>query len=204
MEAETRPEDTQPPEPSLLCVDLDGTLVKTDLLFEMLLLLLKRQPLQLFNLPVWLLGGKAHLKRQLARRVEVDVTCLPYHEPLLTYLSEEHLLGRTLVLATATDERVARKVAGHLGIFDEVVASDGVTNCSGWRKAEAIKGVCGERGFTYVGDAPVDLAVWEHAGGAVVVGNRRGLEHKVARLERTFGSEPRPHELLRGCASTSG
>ena len=113
-----------------LCVDLDGTLIKTDLLFELFLLLVKRRPLDLFKVPGWLLKGRAYLKQRLAASVKLDVTCLPYREPLLSFLREQKAAGRKLTLATAADERVAGQIAEHLGVFGTVVASDGVTNLS--------------------------------------------------------------------------
>lgn len=179
-----------------LCVDLDGTLVKTDLLFELLMVLLKTRPLALFRLPGWLLKGKANLKRELASHVDLDVTCLPYREPLLEFLREEHHAGRTLVLATAADERVAHKVAAHLGIFSTVVASDGAVNCSGSAKLSALERTCGEAGFTYVGDAPVDLRVWRQAKGAILVGRGTRFAGQLSNVERTFDDEKRPWELF--------
>ena len=77
-----------------LCVDLDGTLIKTDLLFELFLLLVKRRPLDLFRVPGWLLKGRAYLKQRLAASVKLDVTCLPYREPLLSFLREQKAAGR--------------------------------------------------------------------------------------------------------------
>ena len=86
-----------------LVVDLDGTLLKTDLLLESLLVLLKQKPLCIFLLPIWLLKGKAYLKEQIARRVELDVSVLPYRNELVDYLEVQRALGRSIVLATATD-----------------------------------------------------------------------------------------------------
>lgn len=179
-----------------LCVDLDGTLIKTDVLVELFVLLLKTRPVDLFRVPGWLLRGKAHLKKELAARVDLDVTCLPYREPLLEFLRSEHRAGRKLVLATAADERVAQKVAAHLDIFSTVVASDGVVNLSGSAKLDALERTCGEEGFTYVGDAPVDLAVWREAKGAILVGRGTRFARQLTNVERTFDDEKRPGELL--------
>ncbi|CAA9562190.1 MAG: Integral membrane protein [uncultured Truepera sp.] len=180
-----------------LCVDLDGTLIKTDLLFEMLLLLLKTRPLALFQLPLWLFKGKAHFKQELAARAHLDVTCLPYRAPLLSFLKDEQRAGRKLVLATAADARVARQVAAHLGIFSAVVASDGAVNCSGSRKLGALERECGPEGFVYVGDAPVDLQVWRHARGAILVGGGNRFVKQLNNVERTFEDDTRPWEALR-------
>src|ERR1700741_4298438 len=107
-----------------LCVDLDGTLVKTDILVESLLLLLKAKPFYLFLLPFWLFKGKAHLKREVALVVNLDVAALPYNSELLAYLVEEHRSRRRIVLATAAESSVANRIAEHLGVFSAVLARD--------------------------------------------------------------------------------
>ena len=119
--------------PPPLCVDLDGTLIKTDLLIESFFLLLKTHPLVVLLVPFWLLCGKARLKQELARRVELDVATLPYHPAFLTWLCEQHARGRYLVLATSAAETFARQVADHLGIFSQVTATTDDANLSGQR-----------------------------------------------------------------------
>ena len=82
-----------------LYVDLDGTLTYTDLLFESVLLLIKRNPLYIFLCVVWLLQGRGYMKAQIARRIRLDVALLPYNDELLAYLKQQHAAGRRLVLA---------------------------------------------------------------------------------------------------------
>jgi 4-hydroxybenzoate polyprenyltransferase/phosphoserine phosphatase len=152
-----------------LVVDLDGTLVKTDLLVESLLALLKQQPSCLPMLPVWLARGRAYLKQQIARRVALDAAALPYRNELLQYIKDQRALGRTIVLATAADARYARQVADHVKLFDVVVASDGITNLSGESKRERLVKAFGEKGFDYAGNHRQDLIVWSSARRAIVV-----------------------------------
>lgn len=165
-----------------LVVDLDGTLLKTDLLLESLLSLLRRSPLSLYLLPFWLLKGRAHLKREIARRGRLDVTLLPYRTDLLERLRVEHENGRPLVLATASDERLAQQVADYLKIFDSVLASDGSTNLSGERKRECLVSQFGEKGFDYAGNEKRDLAVWSAARKAIVVSANERLVRAVERV----------------------
>src|ERR1700691_136334 len=99
-----------------LCVDLDGTLIKTDVLWESLMQLLKRNPFWLLAVPFWLLRGRAAMKGEIAARVELDPASLPYHGPFLEYLKAEHARGRMLILATAADQRLAQSVARHVGL----------------------------------------------------------------------------------------
>src|SRR5215472_11861999 len=139
-----------------LCVDLDGTLVRSDLLLESLWAMLRHRPLFALWLPLWWIRGRPHLKREIARRAQVDVTLLPYREELLTRLRSERARGRRLVLATASDALLAAPVARHLGVFDEVIASNGELNLKGRTKRDALTMRFGEKGFDYVGDARAD------------------------------------------------
>lgn len=172
-----------------LVVDLDGTLVKTNLLFEGLLALLKRNPLYLVAVLLWLIKGKAYLKRQIARRVQLDVATLPYHVELLEALECARDEGRQLVLATAADERLAHRVADHLQLFDAVLASDGETNLSGRDKRDRLVAEFGEQGFDYAGNSRPDLAVWAASRQAVVVNAERGVLRaglQVARIGEVY------------------
>ena len=140
-----------------LVVDLDGTLVSSDLQVESVFALLKRNILFAFVLPLWLLRGRARLKQQIAERIDVDPHLLPYHDSFLEYLRDEHSRGRRLILATASNEKYARVIASHLGIFDRVLASDADVNLAGERKLARLLELYGERGFDYAGNAMVDL-----------------------------------------------
>jgi 4-hydroxybenzoate polyprenyltransferase/phosphoserine phosphatase len=165
-----------------LCVDLDGTLIKSDLLWESLVRLLQRNPLYLPLVPLWLARGRAGLKEQLAARVAVDAARLPYHEPFLEFLREERRSGRPIFLVTASDRRMAEPVAAHLGLFAEVIASDGRTNLRGKNKAAKLVERFGERGFDYAGNSAVDLPVWAQSRRALVVNASPGLEARARKL----------------------
>lgn len=171
-----------------LCVDLDGTLLRSDLLLESALALLARRPWLLLALPFWLLGGKARLKREIASRVALDPATLPYDERVLALLREQP--QRRRVLCTASDETLAGPVAAHLGCFDDVLASDGRRNLSGRGKADALVARFGEKGFDYAGNARVDLAVWQRAHGALVVNAGDGLARAAARQCTLLGHLP--------------
>ena len=177
-----------------LCVDLDGTLIRSDILVESALSLLGRNPLYLLAYGYWLLRGKARLKREIAERAALDVSTLPYDARVLAWVSSESG-RRDIVLCTASDQKVAHSVAGHLGVFSEVFASDGVCNLSGVRKAAALSGRFGLRGFDYAGNGWVDLRVWKHARRAIVVNAGTWLTRTVQgrhEVEKVFPSERRP------------
>lgn len=179
-----------------LCVDLDGTLIRTDLLFESTLVLLKRNPLYLFVLPFWLLGGRAHVKRQIARRARVDIPTLPWDSRVLELLeAESH--HRPLVLCTASDRVLAEAVAQHLGCFDRIIASDGSRNLSGHCKAAALVEAYGERGFDYAGNETRDLAIWRYARHAYIVNAAEALAARARKVSEVVQVLPRERKGMR-------
>src|ERR1700760_2663842 len=135
-----------------LCVDLDGTLVKSDTLVDSLLLLARSRPAEFLQAPLWAFRGKAYLKREVTARVSLNVEHLPYNRALLEYLLREHGEGRRLYLATGADSVLAHRIADHLGIFQGVLSSDGTTNLTGNNKLAGFRNhFDGE--FDYIGNA---------------------------------------------------
>jgi 4-hydroxybenzoate polyprenyltransferase len=155
-----------------LCVDLDGTLTRTDLLFEAFFVLFKQNPFAIFLCIGWLLHGRAYLKEQIARRVTIDVGVLPYNTELVAYLRDEHSSGRHLYLCTATNQRLATQIAAHFGLFTGVLASTEDRNLFGRSKAQALVDQFGDGGFDYCGDAMADVPVWRQSRRAIVVGDK--------------------------------
>jgi phosphoserine phosphatase len=140
-----------------LCVDLDGTLVKTDTLVDSLLVLLRSRPLLVFKLPGWLLHGKAAFKKYLSQSITLDVAHLPYNRQLLQFLQQEHASGRQIYLATGADDSIASRVAAHLGFFAAVLGSDGATNLTGNKKLSSLHNLLGSASFDYIGNDTPDL-----------------------------------------------
>lgn len=164
-----------------LCVDLDGTLIHSDLLIESALSLLKKNPLFIFAMLLWLTKGRANLKRQIGNRVTLDTGLLPYNRELLTWLKTEASL-RPLVLATASDALLANAVAHEINLFSSVIASDGTTNLSGANKVRRLRELYGDRQFDYVGNEHVDLKVWKYSHTAIVASSSKSLRRQVTAL----------------------
>lgn len=163
-----------------LVVDLDGTLLKSDMLLETGLAFLRKRPARFYLPLLWLLhGGKARLKANLAEEVYVDVANLPFNEAVLEWLREEKSQGRSLVLATATHRIYAEKIGKHLGLFDRVLATEHATNLSASRKRDALIDVYGKEGFDYAGNSHDDVKVWEAANAAIVVDPDRGVARRA-------------------------
>jgi len=156
-----------------LCVDLDGTLVKSDTLLDGVCQLARIHPWQLLRIPVWLSGGKAKLKMEVAQRAQLDAARLPYNLELLRYLQAERREGRPIYLATGADGVLAERVAAHLRIFDGVLATDGETNLTSTRKLQRLKSRFGE--FDYIGNSRADLVLLAAARQAMIANPTRLL-----------------------------
>lgn len=172
-----------------LVVDLDGTLIRTDMLHESALRVFQDSPGNALRIPLWLSRGKAVLKERLAGLVEIDPASLPYNAELLEWLKVQKAEGRKLILCTASDKSLALAVAEHLTIFDEVMASDGITNLAGPNKAAALHQRFGKAGFDYVGNSSADIAVWRCARNAIIVNGSARLAKAAGgccEVERVF------------------
>jgi 4-hydroxybenzoate polyprenyltransferase len=171
-----------------LCVDLDGTLTPVDTLHENLMALVRQAPASLLSIPIWLRRGKAKMKQEMAARAAFDATNLPINPQLLAWLKSERATGRHLVLATAADVHIAEQVAAEVGLFDEIIASNGEKNLSANAKRAALVARFGERGFDYVGNEKADEQVWRSARKAIVVGSPNQVERarRIADVERVF------------------
>lgn len=172
-----------------LCVDLDGTLIRCDTIWVSMRWLLKRNPLRLFSILWWWLQGRAHLKRQLAAHAAFDVAALPYHREFMDWLKQEKARGRTLVLVTAADQCMGERVAEHVGLFDEVIGSDGRSNLRGDTKRRCLTGRFGTHAYDYAGNSSVDFGVWPDVRHAIIVNARPSISErarKMAHVERVF------------------
>ncbi|MEJ8572624.1 UbiA family prenyltransferase [Microbaculum marinum] len=202
-QAGTGAEATGPDTP--LVLDLDGSLIRCDLLHETALAYVRRNPLRIFVLARWLLEGRAAVKRKLAERVSVDVDFLPVNEELAAFATEAKANGRTVVLATAADVFLASAIARRFPFIDKVVASDGVTNIKGAAKADKLAELYPD-GFAYAGDSAADLAVWRRAKSVVIVEARGSVERDARQagpveavfprksVARAFAKAARPHQ----------
>ena len=152
------------------------------MLHESALRVMRDKPLHLLRIPYWLARGKAFLKSSLASHTRFDPAALPYNEDLLDWLRKQHAAGRRLVLCTASDRSIAEPIAEHVGLFDEVMASDGHANLAGRNKAAALEERFGRGGYDYVGNSSADLHVWQSARRAIVVNASERLARQAGKL----------------------
>ncbi|MHA3736454.1 UbiA family prenyltransferase [Pseudomonas sp. Eth.TT006] len=163
-------------------VDLDGTLLKSDLLFECAVSFFRNNPLQCLKPLAWLRHGKAYLKERLAQATDIDVTTLPYDPDVLWMIETQRNCGRKIVLATASHHSLAVRIAEHLQVFDEVLGTTLERNLSGTCKRDVLVASYGERGFDYVGNAFDDLPIWHSARQAYIVNPLPGVERAARHL----------------------
>lgn len=174
-----------------LAVDLDGTLIAADLFWESFIRAFKANPLVFFLLPLWLLKGKAFAKEQLAARADIDPAKLPYREDFIDYLKSEKACGRTLVLATGAHHKFAGQIAAHLGLFDNVMATENGINLTSSAKRDALVARFGDGGFDYAGNSREDLKVFDAASRAIVVApDAQAARYQKAHDATLFAGKP--------------
>ncbi|QWE10863.1 UbiA family prenyltransferase [Polynucleobacter sp. es-EL-1] len=191
-----------------IVVDLDGTLIYGDCLHEQLNRAIFFHPLILVSAIWQLLQGKAKFKEFLSKNLSIDVTLLPYNEELIAWLKEKKEEGRTLVLATASNQELARRISDHVGIFDAVHASNDLVNLKGKAKAQLLNQVYGQ--YEYIGNSGADLYVWQDAVKSYYVGKSQKIitalkgQQNFAGQFKARGSEfksfiraLRPHQWLK-------
>lgn len=164
-----------------LCVDLDGTLILSDVLWESIVQLWSK-PATAIRAAWALRHGKAAMKCVLAEEITIDPAALPYREDLLAYLRSQHEAGRHLVLVTATHRIVAERVADYLGVFSGVMATEGKLNMGGEHKKEALVAAYGVGGFDYIGDHAKDVVIFSSARLSLLADPSDGLVAKVTKV----------------------
>jgi 4-hydroxybenzoate polyprenyltransferase len=164
-----------------LIVDLDGTFLRVDLLHESAFRLIAQHPWNVFLFPIWLMRGRAHLKRQIADRTShLDFSLLPFNQELHSWLLSEKNSGRTLILATASDQALAERAVERFQLFDQVIGSDGEWNLKGRRKLEEVVKLYGSE-FDYAGNSRADQPLWEASREAIVVNATPSVEAAARR-----------------------
>ncbi|MEO5806175.1 UbiA family prenyltransferase [Devosia sp.] len=183
-----------------LVLDVDDALIRTDLLHETAVAYVKANPLRALNLVKWLLSGKAVLKRKLGELIPLNVDSLPVNDELVAFAQLAHAEGRQVGIATAADELLAHRIAKRFDFVSFIVASDGIENMKGARKAQALV----ERfpdGFAYAADSRSDLEVWPHATSIVLAGASARTVGKAKLLGKPIEAEFTRAKLgLRGWA----
>lgn len=202
--------DSTPFPADILVVDLDGTLLRSDMLYESFWSALGQDWRSPFLSATALSGGKAALKRYLSQVADVDVTTLPYNEEVIAYIKARRAEGVHTALVTATDNELAQAIGAHLDLFDEVHGTAGDTNLKGPAKAAFLKETYQGKTFAYMGDTTADLPVWQAAELAITVNVPEPLRAQVEAMatpahhlgqsqvsRKSYLKALRPHQWLK-------
>ncbi|MEM8841561.1 MAG: UbiA family prenyltransferase, partial [Pseudomonadota bacterium] len=172
-----------------LIVDLDGTLLSTDLLHESILNFVAKDPVKALQMPAWLKDGKAGFKRRLTGLTTPDFETLPLNPAVIAEIEAARAQGRKVILVTASDQIYADQIGEHVGLFDEVHGSDGTTNLGAEAKAAFLVERFGKGGYDYIGDSRADLPVWASARDAIVVRSHRNLDVRATGTVREIETQ---------------
>ncbi|MBN1983889.1 MAG: UbiA family prenyltransferase [Chitinivibrionales bacterium] len=160
----------------VLVVDLDGTLIHSDVLWESLILLVKKNPLSIFWVVWWYIHqGLSQVKVRIASIVQPDVTLLPFNLPLIEFLKERKNNGTQLWLASASDSRIVEKVADHVGIFTRFFGTTPDCNLRGQKKLDTIKRQLEGKSFSYIGNEKADVPLLNSGMNAYIVAKDQSL-----------------------------
>lgn len=168
--------------PVPLVIDLDGTLLRSDLLVEAIFAFIGRHPTAILKLIAAFFRGRAGLKDFLAQTIEVDPAILPYDEAVLEHIRRARAEGQPTLLVSASHETYVEAVARHLGLFDEHIGSNATRNLKGRDKAKLLVEKFGQRAFDYVGDSAADLRIWECARGCVSIRSSAGTARRLRKI----------------------
>jgi phosphoserine phosphatase len=180
--------------PTVLIVDLDHTLIETDLLYESSKGVLKKSPWLILHYLFWFVRGKGYLKNQLVQRFDIDPKKLPYNQTALDYIKLRKSKGSVVILATASHKIYAQSVveflqADGVKVFDDVMASDATFNLSSHNKAKKLIERFGRQGFDYMGDHLRDLPVWRGSNLSILVNVNQKIIKKTVKLKRLILSQ---------------
>ena len=171
-----------------IVVDLDGTIIYTDCLWEQVNRLIFISPISLLRaIYILILYGKAEFKYYLANSVSINVCTLPYNVELIEWLKTEKLNGGELILATASNHIIANNISNYLGIFDRLYASSKSLNLNGKNKSILLCDNLKE--FDYVGNSKDDYHSWLVANRCIYVGSSRSIANhllKLGKLSKQF------------------
>lgn len=191
-----------------LVLDVDGTFLKTDMLWECFWAGLGQAPVATLKACLAHLGNRAALKARLADIATIRTDLLPVNSEVAELALNSRVAGREVILASGSDQSLVGRLAAEYGLSERIFASDGQTNLTGSAKAAALETAFGEGGFDYAGNSATDMAVWEKADNALVVGHPASARTLAGRgrnvVELSGGFAPRallkairPHQWVK-------
>ena len=176
----------------VIAVDLDGTIIFTDVLYEQIINLIKTNPLYIFYLFFLIFKGKAKFKSYVAKKTKLNYKNLPYNIDLINWLKLQFKSKKKIILCTAANKKVAQKIAKFFYFFSMVISSDSKVNNTGVNKRKILTKKFGLKGYDYVGNDYDDLIVWEGANKSYLVNvddNLKKLALKKVAVAKIFNKK---------------
>lgn len=181
-----------------LCVDIDGTVIRSNLVHELLLFLMRSRPLALLGILFLAIFNRARFKAKLSQISALDPTTLPYRREVLSHLAEEQARGRTIILLSYANQRTAQAVAQHLGLFADVIAVNDGRDLTPSDMARLLCARFGPGQFDYVGQKSSGLGLWRTARKAILVAPPAGLlRHRAWNSQEAVILTPKSRMLSR-------
>ena len=174
-----------------LCVDLDGTLIRSDSLWELILRTLRHNPFYILLIPILLMKGKCLLKQRLSEKFGKFIKNLPFNSDVISYIVKRKKSGDKIWLVTACNEHLAKSIAEKTGLFDGVYGSSESINLRGEKKAAFCESTFGVGNFDYIGDSLADFPVWEKSSTPIIVGTKnfaKKIQDKLGKKVVAIGS----------------
>lgn len=165
-----------------LIVDLDGTLLKTDLLYESFWSALSKRNMQFFEFLDAMKNGIPSLKSYLAEKSDIDVSTLPYNQTVIEKIEKHKKNGGAVILATGADKKFAKAISNFLPFFDNIHYSEPKQNLVGNAKATLLVQKYGERKFVYMGDGNKDIPVWSVSNKVIAVNPNFWLKTRINQM----------------------
>ncbi len=162
-----------------LVLDVDGTFLRTDMLFESFWAGMGKDPIGTLKVLKNTFGNKAALKSELADLARPRVDLMPVDPSMPPMIEAARRQGIDVVLASASDYTLVTELAAVHELSPNVFASKGNVNLRGEVKADALVEAYGERGFHYAGNEASDLAIWRRADEAIIVGPVAGAKNEL-------------------------
>lgn len=166
----------------VLFVDLDRTLIKTDVFRERIARGFLKNPLRVIYILLRYVFNIQKAKVYLEKFVNIPVDTLPYNHEVVKIIKEYQAQGKNTILATACDKITALEISKHLKLFSKVLSSTENINLKGKKKLDAIKKLAKGKSFDYIGDSYSDIPIWECAENRYVVSNNSKLKSRLSLL----------------------
>ena len=84
---------------------------------ESILIVIRKKPFFLFQAFFWYILGKSLLKKKVSNEVKLNLKHFPLNEEFISFLKEEKVKGRKIILATGASEKIAKDAFDFFGFF---------------------------------------------------------------------------------------